>query len=166
MFLKATLPDWGLFDGEYTSFEAGMIKPELGFYQHVIDSLNLADPKTAIFVDDKVANVNAAQSFGLQGIVFESGDGLIRQLRNQLFDPVIRARQYMEVNAHKHHSQIENGPHIRDAFSQFLIHKELQDTSVISLSPATASPAQKRRQVVELLHRCPGWHYTQLSRGR
>jgi FMN phosphatase YigB (HAD superfamily) len=102
-----------------------MIKPELCYYKHVLDNLELADPKSAIFVDDKVANVSAAQSFGIQGIVFKSANALMRQLRNQLFDPVVRARQYMKANADNHHSHIENGSKIRDVFSQFLIYKEL-----------------------------------------
>jgi FMN phosphatase YigB (HAD superfamily) len=103
-----------LFDGEYTPFGAGMRKPELGFYNHVLGSIGLTDPISAIFVDDKVDNIIAAQSCGIQGVVFESADALMRQLRNRLFDPVARARQYMEANAYKLHSQIENGPNVRD----------------------------------------------------
>jgi FMN phosphatase YigB (HAD superfamily) len=128
-YLKAMLSDWSLFDGEYTSFEAGKIKPELGYYKYVLESLDLSDPNSAIFVDDKVTSVSAAQSFGIQGIVFESAGALMRQLRNRLFDPVMRGRQYMAANAQNHHSQIENGLKVRDVFSQFLIHKELQDVS-------------------------------------
>jgi FMN phosphatase YigB (HAD superfamily) len=79
--LKVILPDWSLFDGEFTSFEAGMVKPELGYYKHVLDKIELSDPKTAIFVDDKVINVNAARSFGVHGIVYVSPRDVIRQLR-------------------------------------------------------------------------------------
>jgi hypothetical protein len=157
--LKTILADWSLFDGEYTSFEVGMIKPELGYYKHVLDSLDLPDPESAIFVDDKVVNVSAAQSFGIQGIVFETADALMRQLRNRLFDPVMRARKYMEANAHDHHSQIENGSKIRDVFSQFLIHKELQDTSIISLSPATASAAEIRAEITRAASEAKTWNY-------
>jgi hypothetical protein len=158
-YLKDILPDWTLFDGEYTSFDAGMIKPELGYYNHVLDNLGLTDPKSAIFVDDKVTNVSAAQSFGIEGIVFESADALMRQLRNQLFDPVMRARQYMEANAHNHHSQIEDGPIIRDVFSQFLIHKELQDTGIITLSPATAPPDEIRAEMIRAASEAKTWNY-------
>jgi hypothetical protein len=136
-----------------------MIKPQLGYYKHVLDSLNLPDPKHAVFIDDKVANVSAAQSFGMQGIVFESAHALMRQLRNQLLDPVTRARQYMKANAHNHHSQVENGTKIRDVFSQFLIHKELQDTSIISLSPATASSAEVRAEITRAASEAKTWNY-------
>lgn len=54
--LKAVLPSWGLFDAEFTSFEVGMIKPELGYYQHVLHKIGLENPASAIFVDDKVVS--------------------------------------------------------------------------------------------------------------
>jgi len=83
--LKALCPQWDeLFDGEFTSFGAGRIKPDLGYYQHVIDSVGLVDPSEAVFVDDKLVNVDAAWTFGIRGIVFESPDGLVEQLRGQL----------------------------------------------------------------------------------
>jgi hypothetical protein len=153
------LSDWTLFDGEFTSFDVGMIKPELGYYNHVLHSLKLTDPRSAIFVDDKVTNVSAAQSLGMQSIVFKSTDALMRELRNQLFDPVMRARQYMEANARNHHSQIENGPMIRDVFSQFLIHKELEDTSIINLSSPTAPPAEIRADLTRAASEAKTWNY-------
>jgi FMN phosphatase YigB (HAD superfamily) len=54
--LKAVLPSWDLFDAEFTSFGVGMIKPELGYYQHVIQNISLDNPASAIFVDDKVVS--------------------------------------------------------------------------------------------------------------
>ncbi|KAI8940464.1 hypothetical protein NX059_004149 [Plenodomus lindquistii] len=137
--LKKTLPDWSLFDSVFTSFEAGIIKPDLGYYKHVLDRVRIFDPSSAIFIDDKVANVNSARSFGIQGIVFESPTTLIRKLRNVLFDPVSRGREYMKENAQNHVSCIEDGPEFRDVFSQFLMHKVLNDPDIISLSPAGSS---------------------------
>jgi hypothetical protein len=94
----------------------------------------------------------------IQGIVFESADALMRQLRNQLFNPVMRARQYMEANARNHYSQIENSPIIRDVFSQFLIHKELHDIGIISLSPATASLAEIRAEITRAASGAKTWN--------
>lgn len=82
--LKNILPSWDLFDAEFTSFDAGMIKPHLGYYQHVLDSIGLVDPTTAIFVDDKAVNVYAARSFGIRGIVFDDPAKLMDQLRAEL----------------------------------------------------------------------------------
>ncbi|KAF2031023.1 HAD-like protein [Setomelanomma holmii] len=157
--LKAILPSWDLFDAEFTSFEAGMIKPELGYYRHVLDKVDLNEPSSAIFVDDKVANVNAARSFGIRGIVFKSAAELMRQLRNQLYDPVSRARKYMRDNARNHVSQIEGGPEFRDVFSQFLIHKELRDTSIISLSPADAFATEIEKEIEKARLEAKTWNY-------
>ena len=157
--LKAVLPSWDLFDAEFTSFDAGMTKPELGYYKHVLDNIDLPDPKTAIFVDDKIANVMAARSFGVHGLVFKTPAALIRQLRNRLFDPVIRAQQYMKANARNLVSQIENGPEFRDVFSQFLIHTELQDLSVINLSPPTASETEVQDELAKAGKEAKTWNY-------
>jgi hypothetical protein len=158
-YLKNVLSDWTLFDEEYTSFDTGLRKPELGYYNHVLGSLGLTDPRSAIFVDDKVVNVSAAQSLGIQGTVFESADTMIRNLRNRLFDPVMRARQYMVANAGNLHSQIENGPAVRDVFSQFLIHKELQNPSIISLSPATATCTEVSAEIERAAKEARAWNY-------
>jgi HAD superfamily hydrolase (TIGR01509 family) len=88
--LKIILPNWDLFDAEFTSFEAGMIKPDLQYYQHVLDNIKGADTASTIFVDDKLVNVDAARSFGIHGIVFESPTVLMDQLRSQLLPHISR----------------------------------------------------------------------------
>ena len=157
--LQAVLSDWSLFDGVYTSYEAGMTKFELGFFKHVLKSIGCSDPASAIFVDDKHGQVNTARSFGIQGIVFESGDKLMRQLRNQLFDPVKRARQYMANNAGKHISRIENGPDLHEFFSQFIIHYELADESFLSLSPSNAEPDEVEATIGQARKEAKMWNY-------
>lgn len=136
-----------------------MIKPELGYYSHVLDDIGLTDSSSAIFVDEKVANVSVAQSLDIQGIMFESADVLMRQLRKRLLDSVMRACRYMEANARNLYSQIESGPEIRDVFSQFLIHKELQDPSLISLSTATASAAEIKAETNRAAKEAKMWNY-------
>jgi FMN phosphatase YigB (HAD superfamily) len=88
--LKIILPNWDLFDAEFTSFEAGMIKPDLQCYQHVLDNIKGADTASTLFVDDKLVNVDAARSFGIHGIVFESPTVLMDQLRSQLLPHISR----------------------------------------------------------------------------
>jgi FMN phosphatase YigB (HAD superfamily) len=148
-----------LFDGVFTSFESGFTKPELGYYKHVFNTIQLVGPEYAIFVDSKVANVNAARSFGIHSIVFESSPTLVRQLRNQLFDPITRAREYLKSNAHNNFSRIEDGPEIRDAFSQFLIHQVLQDSSIISFSPSGASRNVTEESIVQARREARTWTY-------
>ncbi|KAF2847659.1 HAD-like protein [Plenodomus tracheiphilus IPT5] len=157
--LEKTMPDWSLFDGVFTSFEVGIIKPDLDYYKHVLRQTGLTDPSSAIFVDDKVANVNAARSFGVRGIVFECPAKLIRQLRNQIFDPVTRAQQYMKANARNHVSQIEGGGEFRDVFSQFLIHKVLHDPNIISLSPLGTSAVDIKAAISKAEHEARTWNY-------
>lgn len=157
--LQAVLSDWSLFDGVYTSYEAGMTKFELGFFEHVLKSIGCSDPTSAIFVDDKHGQVNTARSFGIQGIIFESGDKLMRQLRNQLFDPVKRARQYMVDHAGSHVSRIENGPDLHEFFSQFIIHYELDDESLISLSPPNARPEEIKATIGQARKEAKIWNY-------
>lgn len=82
--LKNILPNWDLFDEEFTSFDAGMIKPDLEYYKYVLDKIKLDDPATALFVDDKAVNVDAARSLGIHGIVFQSPETLMSELRAHL----------------------------------------------------------------------------------
>jgi len=56
-------------------------KPNIGFYQHVIDKTGI-DPSRTIFVDDKLENVLTARSFGMHGIVFDDQEKVIQQLKN------------------------------------------------------------------------------------
>lgn len=158
--LKSILSDWSLFDGEFTSCAAGMAKPELNFYKHVLKEIGVSNPSSAIFVDDKILNVTAARSLGIQGIVFKSPESLLRQLRNMLFDPVARGRKYMAANARKHTSVMEGGgPEFSDSFSQFLIHYELKDESVLNLSSPDASEAQIKADIKNASAEARTWNY-------
>lgn len=157
--LKAILPDWSLFDDVFTSFEAGMTKFELGFFKHVLNSIGCRDPASVIFVDDKLGQVNTARSFGIHGIVFKSPTTLMRQLRNRLFDPILRARQYMADNVGKHVSPVEGGPDLDEVFSQFLIHWELEDESLLSLSLPNAGAAEINAAIIQARKEAKLWNY-------
>ena len=54
----------------FTSYELGMLKPDMHIYQTVLQNLN-AKPQEVVFIDDKPTNVEAAKSIGIHGIVFE-----------------------------------------------------------------------------------------------
>lgn len=53
----------------FVSYELGLLKPDIKIYQQVLKMLGVL-PEEAIFVDDKPQNVEAAQSIGIHGIVF------------------------------------------------------------------------------------------------
>ncbi|TEB38203.1 HAD-like protein, partial [Coprinellus micaceus] len=64
--LKTKPADWAIFDRVFTSGAAGARKPDLEFYRYVIAETGINPTKT-LFIDDKVENVAAAQSLGLEG---------------------------------------------------------------------------------------------------
>ena len=47
------------------------MKPDPKIYQILLDRYNI-DPKHTAFFDDRVANVEAAEKFGIQGILFHT----------------------------------------------------------------------------------------------
>lgn len=53
----------------FASYDLGLLKPDRRIYQTVLRKLDAA-PQETIFVDDKPANVLAAQDIGIHGIVF------------------------------------------------------------------------------------------------
>lgn len=61
--------DWSLFDRVFTSAEAGMRKPELEFYRHVLDQIAIPS-NDVVFIDDKEENILAARALGIRGCVF------------------------------------------------------------------------------------------------
>jgi putative hydrolase of the HAD superfamily len=58
---------WGLpahFHHNFPSHRVGRLKPDAGYFQHVLDELDAA-PATVLFVDDNAINVEAAARAGL-----------------------------------------------------------------------------------------------------
>ena len=86
--------DWSIFDKVFASAVLGERKPDLAAYEKVIAETGI-DPSTAVFVDDKMENVEAARSLGIHGIVFDKQEGVFAALRKIFGDRVqtIQARQ-------------------------------------------------------------------------
>ena len=72
--------DWSIFDRVFPSALLGERKPDLAAYEKVVREADI-DPATAVFVDDKVENVEAARQLGIHGIVFEKQEGVFQALR-------------------------------------------------------------------------------------
>ncbi|KAK8848563.1 HAD-like protein [Apiospora arundinis] len=131
--LRAKPFDWDIFDMVFTSSEAGMCKPELRFYHHVLSAANLIASET-VFVDDKAENVLAAKSLGFRkGIVFDSAETVREKLLALLEDPVARGRQWLRSHARSLHSETSTGVVVPDNFGQLLIHELMEDLSLIEL---------------------------------
>ena len=62
---------WNVFDGLVVSSRVGFCKPEPDIYAHLLATHALR-PAETVFVDDTVANLQAAERFGIRTIRFQS----------------------------------------------------------------------------------------------
>ncbi|KAH7635355.1 HAD-like domain-containing protein [Sordaria sp. MPI-SDFR-AT-0083] len=123
-----TLPfPWEAFTRVFTSAAAGMRKPDLCFYQYVINETR-CNPSRTIFLDDRTENIVAARSFGIRGeIVTESErtkEGRIyRFFKNVVLgEPLALAEAFLHSESGKLDSiYSEKGVVFRDNFAQLLI---------------------------------------------
>lgn len=131
--LRAKAFDWDIFDRVFTSCEAGMCKPELRFYRHVLKATETA-PSEAVFVDDKSDNVIAAQSLGFrEAIVFDDAANVRRKLLNVLEDPARRGKEWLQRQAKQFHSETDTGVAVPDNFAQLLILELTGDMDLLDL---------------------------------
>ena len=54
----------------YASYEIGLLKPDLHIYHHLLDDAGII-PSETLFVDDSLVNVQAAESVGMVGVLFQ-----------------------------------------------------------------------------------------------
>ena len=84
--LAKWLSDWGildLFDVVYCSGDEGMIKPDPVVYNSTLNRLAIL-PHEAVFIDDTIGHVKAAQSLGIHGIEFKNAEQLGLELNRLL----------------------------------------------------------------------------------
>jgi putative hydrolase of the HAD superfamily len=67
------------FDVLVWSYELGYAKPDPRIYLHTLDKLGTR-PAETLFVDDKAANVEAAQALGIEGLVYSTMEKLKAEL--------------------------------------------------------------------------------------
>ena len=65
----ARFPFLSDFDGTVVSGDEGVIKPDPAIYELLLQRYSIT-PSRAVFIDDKLENVEAARHLGLQGIHF------------------------------------------------------------------------------------------------
>lgn len=70
-----TLP----FGVRVISGDVGLMKPDAAIYRHVLQQAK-TPAERSIFIDDRAANVAAAEALGIQGIVFSSASKLAARL--------------------------------------------------------------------------------------
>ena len=84
--LAQWLSVWGildLFDVVYCSGDEGMVKPQPAVYHSTLRRLGLS-PHEAVFIDDTIGHVEAAQSLGMHGIRFTNAEQLKLELSRLL----------------------------------------------------------------------------------
>ncbi len=72
--------DWiARFDVLVWSFQLGMAKPDAAIYRHTLKELAVA-PSETFFIDDRIANIEAAQALGMQCHLFSTPERLREDL--------------------------------------------------------------------------------------
>ena len=71
------------FDATYLSYQLGVMKPDIRFFDHVIAHENII-PQETLFVDDGPRNVAAAAKLGLKTFCPENGSDWTQAIRDHL----------------------------------------------------------------------------------
>ncbi len=78
----------GRFDHHTWSCELNIAKPDPAIYLHTCDKLAVA-PGEALFLDDKPENIQAAESVGIEAILFSTVEGLREELERRKLSSVL-----------------------------------------------------------------------------
>lgn len=68
-----------LFDGAVISADEHLVKPDERIYQKLLERYTLL-PEESVFIDDMLANINAAKTLGINGIHLPYGNDLKSEL--------------------------------------------------------------------------------------
>ena len=68
------------FDHVTLSYEVRSAKPERAIYEDCLKGLGV-EPAEAVFIDDRVENIHAAEAIGIRGFLFESAETFSRSMR-------------------------------------------------------------------------------------
>lgn len=69
------------FDHHTWSCELNVVKPEAAIYSHTLEALGVY-PNEALFLDDKIENVEGARRIGIHALVFTDAEALAKDLGN------------------------------------------------------------------------------------
>jgi len=67
----------------YTSCEVGIMKPDAGIFQFMLDDAAIL-PSETVFLDDSLANIAAAEALGIQTLLVEKNADWLPRLRSLL----------------------------------------------------------------------------------
>lgn len=68
--------DYAHFHQTYASNKISTAKPDPDFFKIIMEAEGVEDPSTVFFTDDKIENIQAAQSVGINAIQFTTAENL------------------------------------------------------------------------------------------
>lgn len=86
--IKSQLGFYALFEPALYSYEIGVRKPDLKAYHILLEQLQLP-PEEILFIDNKLANIKAAQSLGIDAIQFIDTAQLIEELKQRRIEVTV-----------------------------------------------------------------------------
>jgi len=81
-FVKKRFPEILIFNAYVLSYEVGEMKPHPRIYEEALKSAG-AEARECVFIDDIQENIEAAQKFGIQGILMTPQTNLEASLREK-----------------------------------------------------------------------------------
>jgi len=60
------------FEDIIVSGEVRMVKPDKKIYTYALKRFHLSNPSESVFIDDRIQNIEVAESFGIKGLHFEN----------------------------------------------------------------------------------------------
>ena len=74
-YMRSSLGFETIFDEQFYSFELGFAKPEVGYFEAIMDRIRVA-PDRVLFIDDHDDNVAGAREIGIHSELFPSDSGV------------------------------------------------------------------------------------------
>jgi HAD superfamily hydrolase (TIGR01509 family) len=74
-YMRNSLGFEKIFDEQFYSYELGFAKPEAGYFQTIMDRIDVA-PDRVLFIDDHEGNVAGAREIGIHSELFPSDGGV------------------------------------------------------------------------------------------
>lgn len=131
--IRHRIAEWAIFDRVFTSVQAGMRKPDLCFYQHVLSEIQ-QPPEKVIFVESNPEDVLPARSINSRVVLHTHASSLRQSLQNLLGDPIERGKEFLRANAKRLDSVTNTGVTIRDNFTQLLVLEATKNRYSLALS--------------------------------
>jgi HAD superfamily hydrolase (TIGR01509 family) len=75
-YMRKSLGFDEIFDEQFYSFELGFAKPAAGYFQAIMDRINVA-PNRVLFIDDHEGNVAGAREMGIHSELFPVDGGVV-----------------------------------------------------------------------------------------